>query len=183
MGKVFKRLFITLIVLIVIIVGAGWWLLSYIAPDKQLDMAYESIDVRAKAVAMAKRLKPELVLTEPEVNDLIKSHLDPNVAKDVRIDGADFNLEENKLLADLNITYKERIPAQVKAEYRLEWQEPNLVLIPETLAMKGIDLPLSMLEAITIPLDLPTGELVTVQNVKFEVDQIRILFKLNFSFR
>ncbi|MBH5318694.1 hypothetical protein I6N90_12885 [Paenibacillus sp. GSMTC-2017] len=181
MGKVVKRLFITLIVLIVIIVGAGWWFLSYIAPDKQLDMAHETIDIREKAASMVKRLKPELILTESDVNHLIKSHMNPNIAEGIRVDGADFKLEENRLLADLNITYQERIPAQIQAEYRLEWQEPNLVLIPETLAMKGINLPLRMLESLTIPLDLPTADLVTVQSVKFEANQIKVLFKLNFS--
>ncbi|REK74409.1 hypothetical protein [Paenibacillus paeoniae] len=182
MGKFFKRLFITLIVLLVLIGGAAWWLLSYIKPEQSLHLNYSPIDVRQKAVDMVKRLKPELVLSEKEVNDLIKKHLDPDISEDVRVDGAQFMLEENKLLADLNITYGDRIPAQIRAEYRLEWQNPNLVLRPQSLSIKGFQLPLKMLETVIVPLDLPTGDMVTVQDVKFESKQIKVLFNIKLPF-
>lgn len=182
MARVAKRLFITLIVLLILFAGAAWWLLSYIAPDKPLDLNYQSIDVKQKALDMAKQLKPELVLTEAEVNDLIKKYLKPDIAEDVRVDGAQFHLENDRLLADLNVTYRKQIRAQVQAEYRLEWQEPNLALRPQALSIKGIGLPINMLETVTVPLDLPTGEMITVQNVEFENERIIVRFKLSLPF-
>lgn len=182
MGKFLKRLLIVLIVLLLLIGGAAWWFLSYIAPDRPLHMNYNPIDVRQKAVDMVKRLKPELVLSEAEVNDLIKKHMDVDAFENVRVDGAQFELDGNRLLADLNITYLERIPAQIRAEYRLEWQNPNLALYPQSLSMKGIQLPLNMLETIVVPLDLPTGEMVKVQDVKFVDKQIKVLFDIKLPF-
>ncbi|RJE84249.1 hypothetical protein D3P07_23040 [Paenibacillus sp. 1011MAR3C5] len=182
MGKFLKRLFITLIVMLLIIGGAAWWFLSYISPDKPLNLNYNPIDVRQKAVDMVKRLKPELVLSEAEVNDLIKKHIDRDVAEGVELDGAEFELNGDRLIADLNITYKDRIPAHIRAEYRLEWQNPNLALRPQSLTMKGIQLPLRMLETIVVPLDLPTGDMVTVDDVKFEEKQVKVLFQIKLPF-
>ncbi|MFD0589531.1 hypothetical protein ACFQZE_16200 [Paenibacillus sp. GCM10027627] len=182
MGKLLKRLCITLLVLLVLAGGGAWWLLSYIKPDKPLDLQYRPIDVGHKAMEMIHSFKPELVLTEPEVNDLIKKHLKRDIAKNVLLDGAEFQLEGDRLLADLNITYRDRIPAEVKVEYRMEWQEPNLVLKPESLHLKGIGLPTSMIDTLSIPLELPTGELVSVENVNFENDAIKVLFKIKLEF-
>lgn len=182
MGRVFKRLFITLVVLIVLAGGVVWWLLSYIAPDKQLDLNYSSIDVKQKALDMAKRLEPELILTETDINDLIKKHLERDVAENVRLDGAQFQLNGDRLIADLNVTYMDSIPAQVQAEYRMEWQEPNITLRPQSLSVKGIELPIDLLDTIIVPLDLPTGDLVSVQDVRFESKQVKVLFKINMPY-
>jgi len=121
-------------------------------------------------------------LSEAEVNDLIKKHMDPDAFENVRIEGAQFELNGNRLLADLNIIYRDRIPAQIRAEYRLEWQNPNLALPPQALSMKGVQLPLSMLETIVVPLDLPTGDMVKVQDVRFEDKEIKILFDIKLPF-
>ena len=77
----------------------------------------------------------------------------------------------------MNVTYKDRIPAELNAVYSLEWQSPNIVLRPQSLSLKEIALPLSMLETIVIPLDLPAQDIVTVRDVSSK-DQIKILFKL-----
>ena len=44
--------------------------------------------------------------------------------------------------------------------------------------MKEIGLPISLLEPIIIPLDLPAQDVVTVRDVQFMKDQIKVLFKL-----
>lgn len=179
MGRVFKRLFITLVVLVMIVGGAVWWLLSYIAPDQQLNLNYNPIDVKQKALDMVKALKPELLLTEEDVNNLIKKHIHTDVAENVRLNGAKFYLQGDRLVADLNVTYRDRIPAQLQAEYRMEWEEPNLVLRPQSLSVKDLKLPIDLLETITVPLDLPTGEMVEVKEMVFANSQIKVLFNLN----
>ena len=182
MGRFLKRLYLTLIVLVVVAAGAAWGLLSYIAPDERLDLNYNPIDIKQKALDMVTQLNAELVLTEQDVNALIKKHLKRDIAENVRLDGAKISLNGDRLIADLNVTYMERIPAQVKAEYQLEWQVPNLVLRPQLLSVKGIGLPLGLLETITVPLDLPAGDVVEVKDVQFESDRIKVLFKVDMPF-
>jgi hypothetical protein len=131
---------------------------------------------------MVKQLKPELVLTETVVNNLIKKNLEPRINEQVVVDGARFDLEGDRLIANMNITYRDRVPIAVRAEYRLEWQDPNLALRPQALTMKGIELPLGMLETIVVDLDLPTGDLVKVSEVRFQGETVNVLFKLSMPF-
>ncbi|WP_028612724.1 hypothetical protein [Paenibacillus harenae] len=193
MRRAIRRLLTTLVIVILLLGGAAWWLLSYIAPDDQLDMSYEPIDVKAKAMDMVKKRKPELVLTESDINHLIKMHLqgkyaasgnDGNgdgaieLAKDVRLDGALFELEEGRLVAHMNVTYKDRIPAVLDAVYRLERRDSNIALRPQSLSVKDIGLPLHLLETMIIPIDLPLQDMVKVRDVQFQKDQIKVLLKL-----
>ncbi len=160
------------------------------APDEQLDLRYAPIDVKAKALDMVKKLKPELVLSEADINDLIKNHLNSEyasrgaggssleLAKDLRLDGAVFELEDDKLIARMNVTYKDRIPAELDAVYLLEWQPPNIALRPQSLSVKEMALPVGLLETVIIPLDLPAQDVLSVRDVLFEKNQLRIRFKL-----
>lgn len=195
MGRIIKRLLLLFIVILLLLGGAAWWMLSYIAPNEQLDLSYEPIDVNEKVLAMVKKLKPELVLTEADINDLIKKHLKEKyasgeagsssvvIAQDTQLDGASFELEEKKLIAHMNVTYMGRIPAALEAEYSLEWQSPNIVLKPQSLSLKNTSLPVNMLETINVPLDLPAQDIVTVRDMQFLKDQIKVLFKLQLELR
>jgi hypothetical protein len=182
MGKVLKRLFAVIVILLLLAAGGAWWLLSYIAPDEELDLSYQNINIREKATDMIKQLKPELILTEADVNNLIKKNLDPNVSEHVVVEGALFDLEGDRLIANMNVKYRDRVPMAIRAEYRLEWQDPNLALRPQSLSIKGIDLPLDMLETIIVDLDLPTGDLVKVKEVRFEGNTVRVEFNLSLPF-
>ncbi|OMF32653.1 hypothetical protein BK133_14220 [Paenibacillus sp. FSL H8-0548] len=188
--RIIKRLLTVIIVIALLLGGASWWLISYIKPEEQLDMSYTPIDVKEKALDMVKKLKPELVLTEADINHLIKMNMKKEYAssengvsfleltKDLRLDGAHFDLEEDRLIARMNVTYMDRIPAELDAVYSLEWQAPNIVLRPQSLSLKNISLPTGVLETIIIPLDLPSQDIVTVQAVRFEQDLLKIDFKL-----
>ncbi|KRE46776.1 hypothetical protein [Paenibacillus sp. Soil522] len=190
MVKLLKRLLAVLIVMVLLLGGAVWWLLSYMAPDEQLDLRYAPMDVKAKALDMVKKLKAELVLSEADINDLIKKHLNSEyasrgaggssleLAKDLRLDGAVFELEDDKLIARMNVTYKDRIPAELDAVYLLEWQPPNIALRPQSLSVKEMALPVGLLETVIIPLDLPAQDVLSVRDVLFEKNQLRIRFKL-----
>ncbi|MHA6482324.1 hypothetical protein ACX1C1_10545 [Paenibacillus sp. strain BS8-2] len=182
MGKALKRLMGLLLLLLLLIAGGLWWLLSYIAPDEKLDLSYQNIDVRQKATDMVKQLKPELVLTEVDINNLIKKNLDPNINDHVVVDGASFDLDGDRLVANMNITYRDLVPMAVRAEYQLEWQDPNLALRPQSLKVKGIELPLDMLDTYVFDLDLPTGDLVQVSEVRFQGESVTVKFKLSMPF-
>lgn len=111
-------------------------------------------------------MKLELVLTESDINHLIKMNMKDELAisrpesthqeitKAIHLDRANFDLEENRLIAQMNIIYKNKIPARLDAVYSLDWESPNIILKPQSLSVKAIQLPLSMLETIVIPLDL-----------------------------
>lgn len=189
MRKTIRRLLMALVLFLLLLGGGVWWLLSYIAPEEKLDLAYEPFDVKQQVMSMIKKMKPELVLTEPNINNLVKMSLKSKlssdgqspleIGKDVQLEGAYFELEQDKLIARMNVRYKDRIPAGFDAVYTMEWQEPNIVLVPQSLSIKRLSLPINTLETITIPLDLPRQDVVTVRDVQFLVDQIIIKFKIN----
>ncbi|MNZ58336.1 hypothetical protein D3C78_763420 [compost metagenome] len=190
MRKTVRRLMTALIIVILLLGGAAWWLLAYIAPDEPRDMAYTPIDLKEKALDVIRSMKPELVLTEDEINALIKMHMKEKyasvsegeaslwLAEDVQLEGATFELEEDELLAHLNILYKGRIRAQLDAVYTLEWQETSIVLTPQSLSMKSLSLPLGLLERIEVPLNLPALDVISLNNVQFKKDKILLVFKL-----
>ncbi|WP_168118699.1 hypothetical protein [Paenibacillus sp. HB172176] len=178
MGRWLRRLIVTLLVLIVVAGGACWWFISYISPDEKLDMSYQSIDMGEKIMDMIGRRKLELVLTEADVNNLIKMNMKRELADNIVLDGAKFELEQDALHAVLNVNYHNLVPAQIDVDYRLEWKQPNIVLYPQAIAVKGIDLPLSMLEVVEAPIQLPAGNRVKIENVAFGPQEIRVKFKL-----
>lgn len=182
MKKFMGRLLIFLVAVALLAGGGLWWFSSYIAPDQVRDLAYGKIDVREKALEMIRAMKPELILSEQDVNNLIKKNMDPEYSDAVTVDGADFSLEGSRLLADLNITYYGRIPAGVQAAYNMKWDGSTITLQPVSLRLKDISLPVSMLQPITVPLDLPVGDLFTVEDVRFETGQIKILFNVQLPF-
>ena len=188
MYKMIKRLFAAFILIVLLLAGAGWWLLSYIAPERELSLDYEPIDVDSKLVDMMIKLRPELVLTESDVNSLVKMMLVKSggsveaegEAKHVEITGASFELHGEQLHALMNVRYRERIDAELLAVYTLRWDNPNLVLEPQRLTTKKLELPVSMLERKEIPLGISTNLLVRISDVKFQDDHITLRFKLDF---
>ncbi|QAY67142.1 hypothetical protein [Paenibacillus protaetiae] len=184
MKKWMKRLAALLLALIVLAGGAAWWLKSYIAPREVLDLSYTPIDVKGKVRDMIKHLNPEMVLTEADINNLAKESLGrgafPN--RDLVLDGARFELDGDHLTAYANVTYKKRVKAGAVAVYRLSWQEPNLVMEPETVSIRGIHLPARLAGTRVIPVDVPGTDLVSVKNVKFDGGRVIIRFTLNSPF-
>ncbi|MFD0959776.1 hypothetical protein [Paenibacillus chungangensis] len=183
--RAIKRIWWSVVILALLISGAAWGAVAYIAPERELDFQLENekVDVKEKALHMVKRMKPELVLTESEVNDLIKLGMEKEMGEHVQIKGVDFQLEKDRLIGDINVMYRERIPVGVRVEYEVDWREPNLVLRPAILSLKAINLPLHYLETVSIPLDLPTGETFGVEGVRMEKDRLLVLFDIKFPFQ
>jgi hypothetical protein len=190
MRRALRRFATTLGILLILLAGAGWWLTSYIAPDEQLDLTYTPISIKDKAWDIIKNMKTELILTESDVNFLIKSGLQSQLPRaeetgalqldeNVRLDGAAFKLEQDELTARMNVTWQNTIAAELNATYRLEWQQDRIALRPQSLSLKGLPLPLRLLEPILIPLELPEQNYVSISNVAFEPGQIRIVFKVD----
>ncbi|MEV3454200.1 hypothetical protein ABNE76_22025, partial [Paenibacillus larvae] len=94
-----KKIFWTLLILILLIILIGAGIYWYVKPQKELDLRYQDIFLKSKIIDMVKDLNTELVLSSDEINQLAKKEIAkrPNVRPDVRITGADFKLNGNEL--------------------------------------------------------------------------------------
>ncbi|MUT65985.1 hypothetical protein [Paenibacillus sp. NEAU-GSW1] len=180
MGKWLKRFILLIAAAAIVLIAGGLWLKSYVAPRESLDLRYEPVDIQAKALSMVKRLSPELVLTEADVNNLMKMNLSEiaeGLPAGVTLDGARFELEGDRLLAHLNITYRDRLPVGLLGTYKLSWQPPNVVLEPVSLTVRGHGLSTGLLERKIVPLEF-SQNIISVGDVRFEADTVVVKMKL-----
>ncbi len=183
MHGMLKKIFWTLLILILLIILIGAGIYWYVKPQKELDLRYQDIFLKSKIIDMVKDLNTELVLSSDEINQLAKKEIAklPNVRPDVRITGADFKLNGNELEGDINLLYKDTIPAGINIWYTMEWQDGTLKLIPKDAKIRSIHLPLSSVKLPSMSIG-PNGhllEFVKVKHVTFENQGIKITFKLN----
>ncbi|MFD1955015.1 hypothetical protein ACFSL6_12760 [Paenibacillus thailandensis] len=179
MSRTVRRLVAAFAVALVLAGGAALWLKSYVAPREALDLSYEGIDVKRKLLDMAARLEPMLILTEEDVNNLIKMELSKQgdaADSRIRIDGARFELQEGKLTAHLNVTYRNALPIGAVAVFRLSWEPPNIVLAPESVKVRDIRLPAGLAD--TRIIELPSEGIVRIKDVDFDRDRIKIGFAI-----
>ncbi|RED64697.1 hypothetical protein [Cohnella lupini] len=174
-----KKIVIGLLVVAILVIIAGVGGLYYIKPDKKLDLAYENIPMKDRAYDMLKNLTTELTLTEKDVINLAKKSLaeNPRVEKDVTVTGADFDLNEDKLVADLNIVWKNRISAGIQVTYRLQWESPNVVATVEQAKMKGIPLPVSMFSDRVIPIAQDLPDILKIKDLKWGEQEVKVQFQ------
>ncbi|MFC5699720.1 hypothetical protein ACFPVX_00380 [Cohnella faecalis] len=174
-----KKLILFLVALLLLAVLAGAGLILYIAPDKGLNLAYEQVPVKDRAIEMVKRMKLELVLSEEDVINLAKASVadNPQVKPDVRVTGADFDLQGELLIANLKVLWKERIPVGLQVTYRLSWQSPNLVATVVEAKAKKIKLPLTAFDDQIIPLGDELPKLIQIKGIAFENDEAKVSFK------
>lgn len=186
MEGMLKKILWTLFILILLIVLIGAGIYWYVKPQKELDLRYRETSLKSKIMDMVKNLNTELVLSSDEINQLAKKEIAkrPNVRPDVRITGADFKLNGNELEGDINLLYKDTIPAGVKIWYTMEWQDGTLKLTPKDAKIRSVHLPLSFvkLPAMSIGLNDHLPGVVKVKHVTFENQGIKITFKLNKPF-
>jgi len=179
----FKRLFILLFAFIVIVVLVAVAALAYIKPDQQLDLVYDEISISEKAKQMITSLKPELRLTEKEINDLLKKKIVENthLPKDVEITGADFQLEANKLLGDVNLRWKDKVDFSARLTFDLSWQEGSIVVKHDQTHIRKLEIPSDRfhLKSYKIPVESMLPDLVKVEAVEFNPNEIVMTFNLN----
>jgi hypothetical protein len=165
------------IVFIIILLCLG--LFTYIAPSKQLTMDYTPIKLENKILDMARNLNTELVLTETEINALIKKNMDPQLNKRLLIEGAHFTLEDNILHANLNVLVNDSVPAELHASYRISWDAPDLRLQPIGFKLKDIKLPNSWLDEISFPIYEGEDAIIGIDSLYTKGNELVIKLKLN----
>jgi len=174
-----RKLFISLFVLVIIVVIALVGALYYVKPDQSLDLAYQKVPLKDRAIDMVRRMSPEMILTSEDLNNLAKKSIadNPQVEKDVVVTGADFDLQGELLIADLNIIWKDQVSAAIQVTYRLHWEHPNVVATVEKAKMKGIKLPNSMFSDRIIPIadDLP--KLLKIKDLQWMDGEVKVVFQ------
>ncbi|RUS46725.1 hypothetical protein [Cohnella sp. AR92] len=174
-----RKWFIALFVLLILAAGAGIGAFFYVSPEEELNLRYDEVPLKSRAIEMAKRLSPELVLTEKDVNNLAKAQLadNPNYMKNIKITGVRFKLADGQLIADVNLKAMERIPVGMQLTYEVKWMSPNLVATVTRAKLKDIDLPADSFNDVVIPLGSELPDLLKVQGIRIEDGQMIIEFK------
>lgn len=183
--KPMKKLLIfvcTVLVIFAALAGAAIW---YVKPTEALDLNYREVPIGGKIVDMIKNRKFEVLITEAEINDLVKKQLAAHreLPHDIRIEGAALQLRGNELQADVNLLWREQIPVGAKLFFNVEWNSPNIEIVHTSTQIKEASLPSSLLQLppLRISLEEHLPKLVGVRNVSFEENGIRIGFKLGQS--
>lgn len=150
----------------------------YVKPQETLDMQYRELNTTAQVTEMIRNRRFTLVLSELELNDLMKRSLSGNVSlpSQVKLDGARFRLQGDRLYADLNVRLWSAVPVGVTAEYQLVWRRPELVFEYGGARIRDVELPPSMLllPEIVVNLDSMLPPAVTAAKVTFEPKQLVI---------
>ncbi|WP_128659841.1 hypothetical protein [Paenibacillus sp. 598K] len=183
MMKWLQRLLIGLLLLIVLLGLGLWGGLRYVAPQESLDLAAEPLRLGDKAQELLRGGRLELLLTEADVESLIKSELQakPKVTAEAEITGARIELSGDRAIVHANVMYREQIPIGVVAAYRLSWQAPALVAEPESLHVRSIRLPSDQLDTLRFSFADQLPDFLEIGEVTFESDGVRIALKSEFS--
>lgn len=168
-----------LLIFVCVLLGAAVW---YVRPAEPLDLHYEPISVAQKIAEMVKARKPELHISESELNDILKKELAARSRPrpHVEINGARFEQRANRVTAYLNLKTA-GIPVGAAVDFELEWRAPDLIVRPTGTHMKALNVPASWLPLapIVIPLDEALPPPIAIKQIRFKETGIVVSFGLN----
>ena len=164
-----RRFAAVLLVLAVLVGAAIAGLIGYVRPESGLTLDSKPLNLPAKAAELIRSGKAEFFLSQNDINNLVKAKLGeaPEVTPELRIHGARVTLNEDKLTVKIAGQYRELLSVGAEAAYHLEWRDPNLVAIPEALAIRSLKLPVSLLHPIVIPIGSQLPPAVGIRSVTF----------------
>ncbi|SFS62437.1 hypothetical protein [Paenibacillus sp. BC26] len=165
-----KKIGITLIVLLALVIAACFGAVIYVKPTEQLDLRFNEVPLLERALTMIKNLKTSFVLSEADIDNIGKAaiRLKPEYQPGVLITGARFNLEGERLVAHLNLKLRDRLPVGIVIYYKLEWNEPNLVAKVDEAKLRGISLSKGYFDDIVIPLGSQLPELLHIKGIAID---------------
>lgn len=179
-----KKLIAFLFIAALLAAAAGVGGLYYVRPDPTLTLDYDEVPVKERALDMAKRMSFELALSEADVSNVLKRSLalNPRQNKDVEVRGAHFALKGERLVADLNLLWKDRVPVGMQVTYLLSWKDPYLSATVEKVNVKAIGLPADMVENMSVPIGQELPKPLKINSVAFgEGEMVITLKKPNLS--
>jgi hypothetical protein len=177
-----KKLFATvlsLVLLAAVALGAAVW---YIQPTKPLDLTYTKVAVADKIMEMIQRRSFDVRLTGADLNNLIKASVAarPQLPNGIRITGVEAAQNGDLLTADINALWRDNLPFTATLTYRISYAEPNLILHAESARIKRFELPRGWLEMPDLTFNLydKLPKLVGIKTIQFEKDDVLISLKL-----
>jgi hypothetical protein len=174
-----KKLFGFLFVLLLLAAAAGVGAIYYVRPDPALNLQYEPVAIKEKALEMVKRMSFDMILSEEDVNNVLKKSLAQNPVRnrDVEVRGANFTVAGDRLTADLSLLWKNRIPAGVQVIYRLSWQQPDLVATVEQVKVKSVNLPSSLADDLVLPIGRELPKPLKIKEVQLGEKEVTIVLQ------
>ncbi|MFB6366159.1 hypothetical protein ACFCP7_19175 [Paenibacillus elgii] len=178
MKSLFKGI-VTIVILGALLAAGALW---YAQPQAALDLSYNDLPVREKLAAMVINLKPEAVLTEQEVGDLLKKSLarKPELRPGVKLTGARFFLQGERLAADVTLLLQDRWKVGARLHFDLAWNEPYLTAIHTGTDVRDVTVPGEWLSLQPTQVDLNDymPKHVAIRDVAFEGSAVRVSFGL-----
>lgn len=154
--------------------------LIYIKPNEQLNLEANKIDVQEKITYMITNFKSEVILTEQDIDGLIKQNFNPQIGSHLVVDGAYFYIEKNILHAKLNVKYRNKVAAELNAQYSFELNDSGVVSIkPLSLQLKDINLPTTLLTPITFQLYDMKNSMVKITKIQNKNREIIVNWKIS----
>ncbi|MFC5531515.1 hypothetical protein [Cohnella yongneupensis] len=174
-----KKMFVGLVLFLILAIIAVVAGLFYIKPTEELDLTHRKVPIKERAIDMVKRTSLELIVTEADVNNLLKTKLseDPIVQKNVEVTGAKFTVIGDLLIADLNVLWKDLVPSSLRIVYRLHWESPNIIATVEEAKIKSISLPSSAIAGFVIPLGDELPKPLKIEKIDWGVGEIKVKLK------
>lgn len=169
---------ILIVVLILAVVGVVW----YVKPTQELTLDFKPFVIQDKIKEVVQSRKMEVRLTEQEINDLLKQQLQnyKQLPHDLRLTGANFDLQGQQLVMDANVIWKDQIPTTLTLTFDVNWQNGSIVIQHTGTKLKQWDISKSWLslQPITIPIADHLPQVIAVKDVIFEEDEIVFKLKL-----
>lgn len=175
------QLLLFLLILIVLAAAVLW----YIHPERTLDMNYSEIQWKDKFVRMIETRKPEIEITEEELNHLAKQKLVERLHGQelpVTVTGTQFQLAGNLLTVYINAAWG---PVEFGAaiQYGLDYSAGQFVMTPEAVKLRELSLSPGLFGLKQVKIDpapyIPDPITVKVKDVLFHNRHITVKLTLD----
>jgi hypothetical protein len=181
--RVLKKGLYAVATLAIILILLIWGAVQYMKPDQALDLQYEEVPVTGKMLDILKNRKPEVQLTEQDINNLVKKQLSPQqtvLPNNVTLTGAKFLLHGDQVEADVNLLWNHQVAVAAKLFFQLSWNSPNLEITHTSTQIKQFPVSRAWfhLNPIRIPLTENLPKLIAIKDVIFDPNAIRIQLML-----
>lgn len=170
--------------ILLLLVGAGGYAaVRYAKPTEALDLAYGPVSILQNVLDMVKVRKPDVHISERELNDLLKRQLAERaqITPDIAIEGARFEQHADRLTAYVNLKAVGGIRIGARLDFALAWEAPELIVRHVGTRIRGWAVPASWLklDPLAINLNDSLPPLIAISQIRFEEDGITVSLKLN----
>jgi hypothetical protein len=181
-AQMLRKLLYTIVILAVISFGLFWAAVQAFKPEQSLDLNYKEVSVVEKTLAIVKNRKLEVQLTEQDLNNLLKKQLSQHAVmpNNVTITGAQFKLHGNRVEADVNLLWNDKVAAAAKLFFLMEWKNPDVEITHLSTQIKQMQVPQDWfhLNPIRIPMNQNIPGMIGIKDIAFDPDMIRIMLML-----